>query len=82
MSLVDWRIEGKSFGNCNCCYACPCQFESDPTQGHCRGFEADASTTATSVIRGSTICALPSSMRGPADLPRRRRDAGDHRRTG
>lgn len=25
---------------CNCIYACPCQFEALPTQGHCRGFEA------------------------------------------
>ena len=37
--MIDWFIEGVEFGNCNCDYACPCQFESLPTHGHCRGFE-------------------------------------------
>ncbi|WP_170603039.1 DUF1326 domain-containing protein [Ruegeria arenilitoris] len=39
MPITDWYIEGNSFGNCNCGYACPCQFEELPTNGHCRGFE-------------------------------------------
>ena len=39
MPRVDWYIEGVEFGSCNCDYACPCQFESRPTRGHCRGFE-------------------------------------------
>ncbi len=39
MSRVDWYIEGIEFGSCNCDYACPCQFESRPTKGDCRGFE-------------------------------------------
>jgi len=39
MAHVDWYVEGPSFGNCNCGYSCPCQFEEDPTQGDCRGFE-------------------------------------------
>jgi hypothetical protein len=38
--MVDWQIEGVSFGSCNCDYGCPCQFESRPTQGNCAGFEA------------------------------------------
>lgn len=37
--MIDWSIEGESFGNCNCAYGCPCQFEDLPTHGHCRGFE-------------------------------------------
>jgi hypothetical protein len=38
---VDWYIEGVEFSNCNCDYACPCQFESRrPTNGDCRGFAA------------------------------------------
>ena len=37
---VDWYIEAEAFGNCNCDYCCPCQFELRPTNGHCRGFEA------------------------------------------
>ena len=39
MARIDWLIAGKSFGNCNCDYGCPCQFESLPTHGACRGFE-------------------------------------------
>lgn len=38
--MIDWSIEGTGFGNCNCVYGCPCQFEALPTQGHCRGFGA------------------------------------------
>ena len=37
--MIDWSVEGVAFGNCNCDYGCPCQFERRPTQGHCRGFE-------------------------------------------
>jgi hypothetical protein len=37
--LVDWYVEGIEFGNCNCDYGCPCQFEARPTHGNCRGFE-------------------------------------------
>ena len=39
MAHTDWFIEARSFGNCNCDYGCPCQFERDPTQGNCTGFE-------------------------------------------
>jgi hypothetical protein len=39
MSKVDWYIEGDQFSSCNCIYACPCQFEALPNEGHCRGFE-------------------------------------------
>ncbi len=41
MAQVDWYIEGVEVSNCNCDYACPCQFESPrPTYGDCRGFAA------------------------------------------
>ena len=41
MALIDWYIEGVEVSNCNCDYACPCQFESArPTHGACRGFAA------------------------------------------
>lgn len=41
MAQIDWYIEGVEVSNCNCDYACPCQFESPrPTHGHCRGFAA------------------------------------------
>ncbi len=38
--MIDWYVEGVEYGNCNCDWGCPCQFESLPTQGNCRGFEA------------------------------------------
>jgi hypothetical protein len=34
--MVDWEIDGMEFGNCNCSYGCPCQFNALPTHGHCR----------------------------------------------
>jgi hypothetical protein len=34
--MVEWEIHGKEFGNCNCAYGCPCQFNALPTHGHCR----------------------------------------------
>lgn len=37
--MIEWYVEGISFGSCNCLYSCPCQFEGLPTEGHCRGFE-------------------------------------------
>jgi len=41
MAQIEWYIDGVEVSNCNCDYACPCQFESSlPTHGHCRGFAA------------------------------------------
>jgi hypothetical protein len=37
--MIDWNLEGVSFGSCNCDYGCPCQFERRPSLGNCRGFE-------------------------------------------
>ena len=34
---IEWEIHGLEFGNCNCDYSCPCQFEAVPTNGDCRG---------------------------------------------
>jgi hypothetical protein len=36
MKLVEWSMTGVEFGNCNCSFGCPCQFNSLPTHGHCR----------------------------------------------
>jgi len=33
--MVEWVIKGKEFANCNCIYACPCQFSALPTHGYC-----------------------------------------------
>ena len=35
MALVEWEIEGPSYGNCNCDWGCPCQFNKLPTHGNC-----------------------------------------------
>jgi hypothetical protein len=36
MSELLWEIEGEEYGNCNCDYGCPCQFNALPTHGNCR----------------------------------------------
>jgi hypothetical protein len=44
MAYIDWEINAREFGNCNCAYGCPCQFNSLPTYGDCMavaGFEID-----------------------------------------
>ena len=33
---VEWELEATEFGNCNCSYGCPCQFDAPPTHGNCR----------------------------------------------
>lgn len=36
MAYVDWFMQGREFGNCNCALGCPCQFNALPTHGNCR----------------------------------------------
>lgn len=38
MSITPWTLKGISYGNCNCDYGCPCQFNALPTDGTCKGF--------------------------------------------
>jgi hypothetical protein len=33
--MVRWEIHAMEFGNCNCSYGCPCQFNALPTHGNC-----------------------------------------------
>ena len=40
MAMIEWSIEGKEFGNCNCAYGCPCQFNALPTHGSCEAVNA------------------------------------------
>ncbi len=35
--MIEWRIKGREFANCNCSYVCPCQFNAPPTHGNCVG---------------------------------------------
>ena len=30
-----WMVRGVEYGNCNCAYGCPCQFNSPTTNGNC-----------------------------------------------
>lgn len=36
---VQWTIRGQEYGNCNCDYGCPCQFNAPSTHGHCEGVD-------------------------------------------
>jgi hypothetical protein len=40
MAMIEWFLMGKEFGNCNCSYGCPCQFNALPTHGHCMAMGA------------------------------------------
>jgi hypothetical protein len=35
MTDLLWEIEGEEYGNCNCDYGCPCQFNALPTDNTC-----------------------------------------------
>lgn len=35
-----WTLRGKEFVNCNCSWACPCQFNAPSTHGHCQAIGA------------------------------------------
>ena len=42
--MINWRIKGRGFQNCNCSYGCPCQFNALPTYGNCEavmGYEIE-----------------------------------------
>ena len=34
--MTGWELHGMEFGNCNCAYGCPCQFNALPTHGFCQ----------------------------------------------
>ena len=40
--MIEWRIKGREFANCNCSYGCPCQFNALPTHGNCEAILAVA----------------------------------------
>jgi hypothetical protein len=35
-----WRLTGNHAGSCNCIWACPCQFNANPTNGYCEALLA------------------------------------------
>jgi hypothetical protein len=40
MAAVPWRVRGEYFESCNCATACPCVFQSPPTEGECHSLQA------------------------------------------
>lgn len=34
--MTEWELHGMEFGNCNCSYGCPCQFNALPSNGFCQ----------------------------------------------
>jgi hypothetical protein len=38
--MSDWLMEGPYMKNCNCDPGCPCDFNANPTHGHCEGMAA------------------------------------------
>ncbi|MCZ6843815.1 MAG: DUF1326 domain-containing protein [SAR324 cluster bacterium] len=36
MAHINWTIKGPEYGNCNCAWGCPCQFNALPTDGTCK----------------------------------------------
>lgn len=58
---IDWEIHGWQFGNCNCDYSCPCQFEALPTHGDCKGtsfFQIDEGHFGDVPLAGLTLGAI------------------------
>jgi hypothetical protein len=37
---IEWRVRATELANCNCSYACPCQFNALPTNGNCHAVGA------------------------------------------
>lgn len=65
--MIDWYIEGVQFGNCNCDYGCPCQFEAEPTYDECVGFEVvriDRGHFGDVVLNGLNVAML-TGTEGP-----------------
>lgn len=38
--MTSWEIQGTELINCNCVYACPCQFNALPSEGNCEAMGA------------------------------------------
>jgi hypothetical protein len=66
--MTPWEIKGRESGNCNCDYACPCQFNALPTHGHCHGlavFDIEKGfhgTTRLDGLRGAGIFRWPGPI--------------------
>src|SRR5512144_110179 len=59
--MTPWEIKGQEFGNCNCDYGCPCQFNALPTHGHCHGlavFDIEQGYHGTTRLDGLRACGI------------------------
>src|SRR6202158_1707436 len=58
MAMVEWRVQGREFTNCNCAYGCPCQFNALPTHGHCQaviGIQIDKGRHGSTTLDGLKV---------------------------
>ncbi|MET1028028.1 MAG: DUF1326 domain-containing protein, partial [Dongiaceae bacterium] len=58
MTDVKWTIQAREFGNCNCAYGCPCQFNALPTNGDCKGilsFQIDRGFHGSTQLDGLNV---------------------------
>ena len=66
--MTEWEIRGREFGNCNCSYGCPCQFNGLPTHGDCRAVavfdieEGFHGTTRLDGLRAAAIFRWPGPI--------------------
>ena len=66
--MIEWSLKGKEFANCNCSYACPCQFNALPTHGNCCaivGFQIDEGVfgdVKLDGVRSAAIYAWPGPV--------------------
>jgi hypothetical protein len=66
--MIQWQIKGKEFANCNCVYACPCQFNALPTHGNCcavAGFQIDEGNFGDvdlSGLRAAMVVSWPKAV--------------------
>lgn len=59
--MTPWEIEADQFGNCNCAYGCPCQFNAPPTDGTCEasvGFDIKRGYFGETRLDGLRACAV------------------------
>jgi len=64
---IKWEIHALEFGNCNCGYSCPCQFNALPTYGDCRAiafFRVDRGHYGAALLDGLNM-AYVASWPGP-----------------
>ena len=68
--MTPWEIKGREFGNCNCAYGCPCQFNALPTHGNCSavvGVQIDTGHHGDTTLDGLRIAGI-FSWPGPIHM--------------